>query len=79
MDKDRRKWTDPRAARGQFGLRAEKYVAQKLRIRHRTREKYESTLRNYLLPTFGTTSLGAVTKNAVQEWVADMVRGGLKP
>ncbi len=79
VDKDRRTWTNPRAANESFGARAEKYVVQKLSIRPRTRDKYESTLRNYLLPAFGTTPLGAMTRDAVQEWVAGMVRSGLKP
>jgi integrase len=78
-DKDRGDWSNPRRAREPFGTVAERYLDHKLRLRTRTREKYESTLRCNLIPGFGTTPVEAITREDVQGWVAGLVRAGRAP
>jgi hypothetical protein len=43
---------------------ATNYMVAKIRLRRRTREKYESSLRIYLLPTFGDAYLNSITRDA---------------
>jgi integrase len=77
VDKDRGNFTNPSADRVLFDEWASYYLVQKLSIRPRTREKYESGLRNHLSPAFGRTPIGRITRDAVQEWVAALVKKGL--
>lgn len=59
VELDKKTWRDPRVAKVPFGLYAESYLAQKLRLRPRTRAKYDRALRNHLEPAFGKTPIGA--------------------
>ena len=77
VDIRRGHWTNPSAGRVAFDQWAAYYLSQKLRIRPRTREKYESSLRNHLAPAFGSTPIGQITRDGVQEWVATLLDKGL--
>jgi hypothetical protein len=44
-------------------------------IRRRTRELYESLLRNHIFPTFGHVAVGAITTRHVRQWHARLVAG----
>lgn len=78
-DKRRGQWVDPRTSRIAFSDYAGHYLAEKLSIRPRTLDKYTSSLRNHLVPAFGQTPIGTITRADVQVWVADMDRRGLGP
>ncbi len=76
-DKRRGTWVDPRTSKIGFATYADLYLAEKLAIRPRTRDKYESSLHNHLVPAFAQTPIGAITRGNVQSWIADMDRRGL--
>jgi integrase len=71
-DQARGDWVDPRA--GQLTLRD--YACDWLEhrpIRPRTRELYESLLRNHILPTFGDLALVDITSRHVRHWHSRML------
>jgi integrase len=70
---------DPANAKKPFGTWAEKYLAQKLNIGRRTRDKYRESLDNHLLPAFGNLPLGSITSDRVQEWVVGMSNTEYQP
>lgn len=74
ISKHRGEFIDPRNPKTTFGTWAEKYLEQKLALRPRTRDRYESALRLHLLPTFGDMPLGAITAEDVQSWVVRLTR-----
>ena len=78
-DKDRGEWRDPKDSKVLFAEVAEAHLSRKIKLRPRTAEKYRSSLRCYLNPAFGRTPIGAITSDDVQDWVSQMVRGGLAP
>jgi integrase len=67
-------FVDPTASQAPFGEWAEKYLAQKLNIGRRTRDKYRESLDNHLLPEFARMPLGSITSDHVQEWVVQLSR-----
>jgi hypothetical protein len=74
IDKHRGEFIDPRNPKTPFPKWAEKYLDQKLALRPRTRDKYESALRLHLLPAFADRSIGAITPEDVQSWVVTLTR-----
>ena len=78
-DKHRGNWIDPTPAKVPFAQWSERYMTEKLSIRPRTVEKYESALHKHLVPAFGSIPIGALTRAHVQAWIADMDRDGLAP
>lgn len=79
MKKLRGEYIDPRDAKTPLEVWAEKYLEEKLRLRPRTKEKYESSLRTHLLPAFGGAPLGRITRDDVQAWVIELHERGLGP
>ena len=73
-DQTRGEWVDPRA--GQITVRAyaDDWLAHRSTIRPRTRELYESLLRNHILPTLGDTTLASLTPRLIRTWHAGLVR-----
>lgn len=67
-------FVDPTDSKTPFGEWAEKYLAQKLNIGRRTRDKYRESLDNHLLPVFAKMALGSITADHVQEWVVQLSR-----
>lgn len=70
---------DPAAAKTTFRDWAEKYLEQKLNIGRRTRDRYEESLNNHLLPAFGDIALGSITPDRVQDWVIKLARTEYAP
>ena len=71
-DRARNKWVDPNA--GRIPLR--EYVEEWLETRElkpSTRQTYDSQL-THILPTFGDTSLNAISRRAVRRWYARVSR-----
>jgi integrase len=75
----RGEYTDPRDAKTPFEDWAEKYLEEKLRLRPRTKEKYESSLRTHLFPVFGEVAVGRITRDDVQAWVIELHERGYEP
>lgn len=72
-------YIDSRDATMPFELWAPKYLEKKLRLRLRTKEKYESSLRIHLLPAFRGAPIGRITRDDVQAWVMDVHDRGFEP
>ena len=70
---------DPSASKTTFRKWAQKYLAQKLNIGRRTRDRYQESLDNHLLPAFGDAPLGSITPDEVQDWVAKMAQTEYAP
>ncbi len=70
---------DPTGSKTTFGGWAEKYLAQKLNIGRRTRDRYQESLNNHLLPAFGDIPLGLITPDDVQEWVVKLAQAEYAP
>lgn len=79
LRKQRGDFIDVSAMRVKFGEWAHLYVEQKIALRARTLDKYESALRTHLLPTFGSARLGAIARNEVQSWIIRLRREGYAP
>jgi integrase len=73
-DRSRHRWIDPTAGDELLASYAERWIANRPNLRPRTLEVYRSQLRRHVLPTFGETSLQAITKQAVRTWYADLQR-----
>jgi integrase len=55
-----------------------RFLEESRNLRPATRDLYERMGRLYVLPAFGSTPIGAITKNMVQAWVHDLEgRAGL--
>jgi integrase len=76
VDKQRGTFVDPRDGKRKFSEWAETYMEQKIRLRPRTQEKYESMLRVHLLPAFGPSAIGMISRDDVQSWIGDRHREG---
>lgn len=70
---------DPAASKTTFRGWAEKYLEQKLNIGRRTRDRYQESLTNHLLPAFGDIALGSITPDLVQDWVVTLTRTQYAP
>lgn len=70
---------DPGRSKTTFGEWAEKYLDQKLNIGRRTRDRYQESLKNHLLPAFHGTPLGSITPDDVQEWVVALAQNEYAP
>lgn len=77
--KQRGDLVDPSVGRMKFSEWADVYLEQKIALRERTRDKYESALRAHLLPAFAGASLGSITRADVQRWVVKLNREGYAP
>ena len=79
LRKQRGDHVDPAAARIKFEVWADQFLEQKLSLRERTLDKYESALRSHLLPTFGQARVGGIRRSDVQSWVVSLKREGYAP
>ncbi len=70
---------EPRGRKTKFSEWAQAYLDQKVALRERTLDKYESALRVHLLPEFGDASLTAIARSDVQAWVVSLKRRGYAP
>lgn len=76
-DKVRGTYNDPRLGQIRFSDWAGECFDSRLNIRGATRARDESLLRNHVLPAFGDTPLGRVSRADVQGWVRDLSDRGV--
>jgi integrase len=77
-DRDRDELIDPRKARTPLGEWAETCFKAS-DVRPATRARDGSLLRCHILPTFGKTPIGRITRDEVQAWVVALRGSGLAP
>lgn len=73
------RWIDPRLGKTPFRTFAEQWLASRLGIRPRTRERDNSLVRNHLVYAFGDVPIARVGKRDVQQWVQGMSDAGYSP
>lgn len=70
--------SDERAAREPFEQVAKAWLAATgRRVKARTAESYESSLRVHVLPGFGGRRIGAITSREIEDWLARLADSGL--
>lgn len=74
----RNEYVDPKKSKTTFAEWAEKYLDQKA-IERRTRDKYQESLDNHLLPAFGGMQLASIDADTIQEWIVTMGRTEYRP
>ena len=79
LRKQRGEVIDPLARRVRFDQWAKQYLDQKIALRERTLDKYESALRTHLLPTFGSARVNSIARSDVQAWVVRLKADGYAP
>ena len=73
-------WQDPRLGDLPFADWAERWLTIKEpRLRESTIDLYRYLLRRHVIPRFGTTPVGRITKVDVQSWLAELHRTDLSP
>ena len=68
----------PERAETPFAEVAAEWLKAHLDVKAATFRRYDRELRMYVLPRFGTTPIGRVTRAQVSDWVADLARGDAK-
>lgn len=69
------KWEPPKTTGLTFGDYAEKWMADRGKLKPRTREHYRMLLDKLILPTFAVTPLRRITPDLVNAWHADLITG----
>jgi integrase len=72
------RYIDPTAREQTFTVIAEAWLASKGRIKDSTWRRYRRELDNYVLPKWGTTPIGAITRPQIDAWVKQL-RDGTAP
>ena len=67
------------AAKAKFADVAEQWLADKRRLRRRTRENYRGSLDNVLIPRFGRMKIAAVTVDHIAKLIRDLEEDGAAP
>ena len=65
-------WVDPAKARVTVEEWSQVWLATKAHLRPRTREKYESALRVWVIPRWGRVPLSAITHADLVRWIAEI-------
>jgi integrase len=74
----RGKWSSPTARRIILGDYADQWVRER-QLQRRTRELYESLLRNHIRPYLGSRSLDKINSQAVRTWRHRLITDGRSP
>lgn len=69
----------PSAGRLTFAAWAKAYLDQKVSLRQRTKDRYESELRAYLIPCLGDRAMFTIARSDVQAFIVSLVGRGLAP
>lgn len=77
-DVRRGRYHDPRQEMRLFSDVADEWLRGKIDLRESTSDRYQRELNVYINPMWGQTPLRAVTTEAVQEWVSEMLIGRYK-
>lgn len=72
----RHDWVDPQRGRQPFGEWAEKWIETTAHLKPKTRESYDSILRNHLLPEFGDRAIGSIDHPEVLTFLARLSAEG---
>jgi integrase len=72
------RYIDPSAREQTYAAIAEAWLASKGRIKDSTWRRYRRELDNYVLPKWGTTPIGSITRPQIDAWVAQL-RDGTAP
>lgn len=72
-------YIDPKKGKTTFREYAELWLSHQVHFRPRTMEAYEIYLRLHIYPYFGKRRMSSITRSDVKEWVATLVRKGMKP
>ncbi|MCP4085030.1 MAG: hypothetical protein GY745_08270 [Actinomycetia bacterium] len=72
----RHDWVDPQRGRDPFGNWAEKWIGTTTHLKPKTRESYESILRNHLIPEFGDRAIGSIDHPEVLSFLSRLASDG---
>ncbi|MDT4913713.1 MAG: hypothetical protein QOC66_2841 [Pseudonocardiales bacterium] len=72
-------FVDLARARMTVGEMAERWTASKAGLKASTRARYAAALDNHVLPRWRDTPLAAIDHEAVQDWISELMRGGMSP
>lgn len=75
-DLARHDWVDPQLGRQPFGEWAERWLATTTHLKPKTRESYESILRNHLLPEFEHRAIGSIDHPEALAFLAGLTNDG---
>ncbi len=78
-DKLRGRYTDPRLAKTPLADWMAEYQGTRVNLGVQTRTRDEATIRNHVLPRFGTWMIGSIQPIHVAQWVADLDSAGYAP
>lgn len=70
-------WTDPNRARVTVGELGAAWLDRQLGLKESTRARYAGVLNGHVLPTWGSTRVGAVDYEGVAAWVQQLAAMGL--
>jgi hypothetical protein len=73
----RGEWADPRLGRTTFGEWADRWLDSTMNLRANTRAGYQTILRQYLRPAFGSFPLARIDVLAVRTWLAKLEAEGV--
>jgi integrase len=73
----RGEWVDPALAKVTVGDWAQVWLGNQVQLKPSTRFRYESLLRNQILPVWERVQLSAITHADVGEWIRRMLEAGL--
>ena len=78
-DMRRGTWIEPARTTTPFDECARQWWDGKLNLRRSTQATDEGCLRNHILPAFGRTPVGRISRAEVQAWVREMSEAGVGP
>ena len=76
---DRGEWIDPRIRRTTISEFAERWFESTAHLKPKTREGYESLLRVYVVPEFGSWRVCDVNRASIRTWLSRLQSAGLSP
>ncbi len=72
----RHDWVDPQRGRQPFGEWAQRWSATTTHLKPKTRESYDSILRNHLLPEFGSRPIASIDHAEVLAYLSGLTNKG---
>lgn len=69
------RYVDPAKKSRTFREASEVWLASKKRLKPSSRRRYRRELTNYVLPKWGSTPVGAITREGIDEWVQQLMDG----
>ena len=72
-------WVDPRAARISLNEWADQFLALARSLAPKTQETYARDLNRYVLPRFGSSPIGRLPAEDIENWLNDELDAGIAP